>query len=151
MIRLLGDMRSYNYVIVPVHDFDQVIYKIRAIDFDQQSFEGNFKVYSPQFFKENLVMVNLVGKKLQKTSIDQYRLEERSIVAKRILSSDKRIKELIACMREDTISTIDNITLLRSQIFRYTKDVPFKECQNMGEILASTLDFVKRNYESVIV
>src|SRR5690606_10905238 len=45
MIRLLGDMRSYNYVIVPVHDFDQVIYKIRAIDFDQQSFEGKLKVY----------------------------------------------------------------------------------------------------------
>ena len=42
MIRLLGDMRSYNYVIVPIHDFDQVIYKIRAIDFDQQSYEGEF-------------------------------------------------------------------------------------------------------------
>lgn len=36
MIRLLGDMRSYNYVIVPIHDFDHVVYKIRAIDFDQQ-------------------------------------------------------------------------------------------------------------------
>ena len=32
MIRLLGDMRAYNYVIIPIHDFDQVIYKIRAID-----------------------------------------------------------------------------------------------------------------------
>ena len=41
MIRLLSDMRSYNYVIVPIHDFDQVIYKIRAIDFDQQSYEVN--------------------------------------------------------------------------------------------------------------
>ena len=24
MIRLLGDMRSYNYVVVPIHDFDKV-------------------------------------------------------------------------------------------------------------------------------
>ena len=32
MIRLLGDMRSYNYVVIPVHDFDSVIHKIRAID-----------------------------------------------------------------------------------------------------------------------
>ena len=40
--RLLGDMRAYNYVIVPIHDFDQVVYKIRAIDFDQQSYEGKF-------------------------------------------------------------------------------------------------------------
>ncbi|MAM23618.1 MAG: hypothetical protein CL817_07770, partial [Croceibacter sp.] len=39
MIRLLGDMRSYNYVIVPTHDFDHVEYQIRAIDFDQQCFE----------------------------------------------------------------------------------------------------------------
>ena len=31
MIRLLGDMRSYNYVIVPTHDFDQVVYKIRSM------------------------------------------------------------------------------------------------------------------------
>ncbi|WP_339612020.1 hypothetical protein, partial [uncultured Planktosalinus sp.] len=53
MMLLLGDMRSYNYVIVPTHDFDQVKYKIRAIDFDQQCYEGNLKVYRPQFFKEN--------------------------------------------------------------------------------------------------
>ena len=33
MIRLLGDMRAYNYVVIPIHDFDHVIYKIRAIDF----------------------------------------------------------------------------------------------------------------------
>ena len=53
MIRLLGDMRSYNYVIIPIHDFDQVVYKLRAIDFDQQSYEADFKVYRPQLFKEN--------------------------------------------------------------------------------------------------
>ena len=45
MIRLLGDMRSYNYVIVPTHDFDHVVYSIRAIDFDQQCYEGKFNVY----------------------------------------------------------------------------------------------------------
>ncbi|TYA81005.1 hypothetical protein, partial [Seonamhaeicola marinus] len=45
MIRLLGDMRSYNYVITPTHDFDHVVYKIRAIDFDQQSYEGKFNIY----------------------------------------------------------------------------------------------------------
>jgi hypothetical protein len=39
MIRLLGDMRAYNYVIVPIHDFDQVVYRIRPIDFDQQCYE----------------------------------------------------------------------------------------------------------------
>lgn len=148
MIRLLGDMRSYNYVIVPTHDFDNVVYKIRAIDFDQQCFEGKFKVYYPQFFKENLTMVQLVGEKLSSPSIEQYKLEERSIVAKRILSSDKRIIELVNCMKNDVISTEKNIDLLKNQIFDFTKDISFKKCNNMGEILECGLLFVKRNYEN---
>jgi hypothetical protein len=149
MIRLLGDMRSYNYVIVPTHDFDHVVYKIRAIDFDQQCFEGKFKVYYPQFFKENYLMVELVGNKLLENSIEQYKLEERSIVAKRILSSEKRIEQLIFCMKNDTISTDENITLLKNQVYDFTKDIAFKKSQNMGEILENALDFVRRNYEDV--
>ncbi len=150
MIRLLGDMRSYNYVIVPTHDFDHVVYKIRAIDFDQQSFEGKFKVYSPQFFKENFLMVEMVGEKLQKNSIDQYKLEERSIIAKRILSSNDRIQELVDCMKNDVISKPDNITTLKLKIYYFTNDIKFKKSNNMGEILEAALAFVKRNYQDVI-
>lgn len=75
-------MRSYNYVIIPVHDFDQVIYRIRPIDFDQQTYEGNLKVYLPQYFKENNVMVNMVLEKLKPNSIEQYRKEVRSQIVK---------------------------------------------------------------------
>ncbi|MCH2034068.1 MAG: hypothetical protein MK202_11220 [Tenacibaculum sp.] len=149
MIRLLGDMRSYNYVIVPTHDFDNVVYKIRAIDFDQQCFEGKFKVYYPQFFKENYPMVKLVGDKLQENSIEQYKLEERSIVAKRILSSEDRIDELIFCMKNDEISTNENIEKLKMEIFDFTSDISFKKSKGMGEVLESALDFVRRNYEDV--
>jgi len=146
MIRLLGDMRSYNYVIVPTHDFDQIVYKIRAIDFDQQCFEGKFKVYYPQFFKENFLMVDLVSKKLQKSSIEQYKLEERSIVAKRMLSSYNRIIALIDCMKNDTISFDKNVEMLKFQIQDFTHDMEFKKCESMGEIVETALDFVKRNY-----
>jgi hypothetical protein len=73
MIGLLGDMRSYNYVIIPTHDFDQVVYRIRAIDFDQQCYEGNLKIYLPQYFKENIKMVELVQEKLKPNSIEQYK------------------------------------------------------------------------------
>ena len=149
MIRLLGDMRAYNYVIIPVHDFDHVVYKIRPIDFDQQFFEGKFKVYFPQFFKENNVMVKLVTQKLQASSIEQYKVEERSIIAKRILSSQDRITELVACAKEDVMSTTEKIETLKNQIFEYTSDVHFKKCTNMGEILETALAFVKRNYEDV--
>ena len=115
MIRLLGDMRSYNYVIVPMHDFDHVVYKIRAIDFDQQSFEGKLKVYRPQFFKENYIMVQMVQKKLQRDSVDQYKIEERSIVAKRIISSGDRINRLVNICKADNISLPENIETLRSR------------------------------------
>lgn len=149
MIRLLGDMRSYNYVIVPTHDFDHIVFKIRAIDFDQQSYEGKFNIYRPQFFKENLKMVELVSEKFQKESIDQYKLEERSIVAKRLISYHDRIEELLDCMISDKISVSKHIDLLKSKIYDYTLDLKFKRSKNMGEILKNALDFIKRNYENV--
>ena len=149
MIRLLGDMRSYNYVIVPTHDFDHIVFKIRAIDFDQQSYEGKFNIYRPQFFIENLKMVELVSEKFQKESIDQYKLEERSIVAKRLISNHDRIEELLDCMISDKISVSEHIDLLKSKIYDYTLDLKFKRSKNMGEILKNALDFIKRNYENV--
>ena len=149
MIRLLGDMRSYNYVIVPTHDFDHVVFKIRAIDFDQQSYEGNLKIYRPQFFKENYTMVELVRDKIQEESVNQYKIEERSIVAKRMISFHDRINALLSCMEADEISIPKYITQLKEDIYEYTLDVSFKKSKNMGEILKSALYFVKRNYESV--
>lgn len=148
-IRLLGDMRSYNYVIVPVHDFDHVVYRIRAIDFDQQCYEGKLKVYRPQFFKENNIMVDLVRRKLLADSVEQYKVEERSIVAKRIKSSGSRIRKIIDICKKDEISLPENVEQLRREIYEFTQDVSFKRTKGMGEILSTALDFVKRNYEDV--
>ena len=148
MIRLLGDMRSYNYVIIPTHDFDQVVYKIRAIDFDQQCFEGNLKVYRPQFFKENKQVMNLVKDKLDSKSVDQYKIEERSIIAKRILSSENRTKEILKCMMSDNISTKENINILSKQVFSLTRDKNFNNVINMGQILRGSFNYVLKNYEN---
>jgi hypothetical protein len=150
MIRLLGDMRSYNYVIVPTHDFDHVVFKIRAIDFDQQCYEGRLNVYRPQFYIENLDMVNLVRNKIQKESIDQYKIEERSIVAKRMLSYQTRINSLTQCMQNDILSIPNYIERLREDIYQYTLDVAFRRSDTMGDIVKNALEFIKRNYEGVI-
>ena len=150
LVRLLGDMRSYNYVIIPTHDFDQIIYKIRAIDFDQQSFEGNLKVYDLQFLKENFKIVDMVNRKLDNNSIMQYKLEERSFMAKRMITSPRRTSRLIKCMKNDTLSFPDNVQLLKKHLIKYVGDVKFKECTNMGEILETILVFVKRNYQDVL-
>ncbi|HET8885318.1 MAG TPA: hypothetical protein VFM70_03095 [Salinimicrobium sp.] len=146
-VRLLGDMRSYNYVVIPTHDFDHVDYQIRAIDFDQQSYEGNFKVYRPQFFKENYKMVQLVEQKLESASIDQYQREERSLLAKRLITSGNRHKNLLKCMSSDYLSTQKNVLKLRRQLYHYSNDMKFLRARNMGQILKTALNFVKRNYE----
>ena len=148
MIRLLGDMRSYNYVIIPTHDFDKVVYKIRAIDFDQQCFEGNLEVYRPQFFKENKIIIDIVKDKLEENSLNQYKIEERSILAKRILSSHDRSEKLINCMLNDSISNKKNIKLLSEQIYRLTGDKNFIGVNKMGQIMRASFNYILKNYEN---
>ena len=147
MIGLLGDMRSYNYVVIPIHDFDQVVYRIRAIDFDQQSYEGQLKIYVPQYFKENIEMVELVNKKLKPKSIEQYRKEVRSAIAKRVLTSNQRYKDLIEIMKMDNISSPEKISELAISLQKLTYNTHFKKCKNMGEILETGINFIIKNYQ----
>lgn len=148
MIRLLGDMRAYNYVIVPIHDFDQVVFKIRPIDFDQQCYEGNLKVYRPQFFKENYPMVKLVKDKLEHSSIEQYKNEERAALAKRLYSTETRIKKLLHIMGNDLLAPDENVEQLKMELYRLTHDINFKRAKSMGNVLASAFDFITRNYKN---
>lgn len=151
MIRLLGDMRAYNYVIVPIHDFDQVVYKIRPIDFDQQCYEGNLKVYRPKFFKENYPMVQLIKDKLESSSIAQYKNEERAALAKRIFTNQNRVNKLLHIIGNDTIAPDSHVEQLKLELYRLTNDVNFKRAKSMGIVLHSAFDFVTRNYKNVYI
>lgn len=134
-VRLLGDMRDYNYVIDMTPDFDQIQYRIRAIDFDQESFEGNIKMYLLQFFKENAKFVTLSLKHISKESVQQYRLEERSLMAKRLMLSQYQYKKLIHVMMEDTLSTPDKVKELAEGLNEYHKTDVFSQCTSMGELV----------------
>ena len=149
MIRLLGDMRAYNYVVIPIHDFDQVIYKIRAIDFDQQCYEGKFSVYRPQFFKENHKIMVLVKKKLKHDSIIQYKIEERSTVSRRLIISENRMDSLIKIMKKDNLSSSENLETLKNEIFLFTNDDAFKKSKSMGDLMEATFNYTRNNYEKV--
>ena len=149
MIRLLGDMRAYNYVVIPIHDFDHVIYKIRAIDFDQQCFEGRFSVYRPQFFKENFPLMTVIREKLSHDSISQYKIEERSMVSRRLINSGNRIEFLIEIMKGDVLSLEENLERLKNEIYIFTKDAAFKESKSMGDLMQAAFDYTRRNYENV--
>jgi hypothetical protein len=79
---LLGDMRAYNYVVDITPDFENEQYRVRPIDFDQQSYEGNRKMYLPQFFKENNEVVQLCLKHINLETARQYQYEEQTLLAR---------------------------------------------------------------------
>lgn len=140
-VRLLGDMRSYNFVVDITPDIEDFQYRIRSIDFDQQTYEGRKNLYMPQFFKENYAFVDLSLRHLNKDSIEQYRTEERTLVAFRLASARYRIKELLDVMMEDTISTPEKMTQLKTELFDLYegKNPAFKRCHSMGEIVKTNL------------
>lgn len=134
-VRLLGDMRSYNFVIDITPDIEDYQYRIRAIDFDQQSYEGRKNLYLPQFFKENYPFVDLCLKHLNKESIAQYQAEERTLITFRLASSRYRIKELLDIMSTDVISTPEKIEQLKRELNEHLHTEAFSRCKTMGQVV----------------
>jgi len=141
-VRLLGDMRSYNYVFDITPDFEEVQFRIRTIDFDQQSYEGRLNLYLPQFFKENYPLVKLVQDKLSPETVEQYRKEERTLIARRIKSSRVRLKELLDVMTVDNIAPIEKVTQLKTELAAHYTDNAFLDCQTMGQIVKHSLEIL---------
>jgi hypothetical protein len=138
-VRLLGDMRSYNFVVNITPDIEDFQYRIRAIDFDQQSYEGHMNLYLPQFFKENYPFVDLVIKHLNKDSIAQYQTEERTIMAFRVAASRFRLMELFNIMSADQISTPEKLDQLRTELSNYFHAASFLKCGSMGQLVKRQL------------
>jgi hypothetical protein len=105
-------------------------------------------MYRPQFFKENNPMVQLVKDKLQVSSIEQYKNEERSILAKRIHSAENRIKRLLKIMDDDVIAPENHINQLKLELYRHTRDINFKNAKSMGNVLNVTFDYINRNFNN---
>jgi hypothetical protein len=138
-VRLLGDMRSYNFVVDITPDIEDFQYRIRAIDFDQQSYEGRKNLYLPQFFKENIVLVELAKKVLNRDSIEQYRAEERTMIAFRMASTRRRTMDLLNIMTKDHISKPEKVEQLKTELGEYFKTKQFERCRSMGQIVKEHL------------
>jgi hypothetical protein len=139
-VRLLGDMRSYNFVVDITPDIEDFQYRIRAIDFDQQSYEGRKNLYLPQFFKENNPLVKATLKYLNQDSIEQYQSEERTMMTFRLVSARYRIKQILDIMGRDKISTPEKIAQLAQELndFHSTKSHLLKG-QSMGKLVKEHL------------
>ena len=140
-VRLLGDMRSYNYVVDITPDFEDEQYRVRAIDFDQQCYEGRKNMYLPQFFKENLKVVKFCSDVLTTETVQQYRHEERVLIRRRYETAQHRYLQLIKCLSNDTLSTAIKINKLKEELEKY-HSASFKSCNKMGEILQNHLELM---------
>ena len=138
-VRLLGDMHSSNFVIDVTPDFETTHYRMRSIDFDQQSFEKRKSVYLPQFFIQNKPFVELVQKHLTLQSIQQYQREERSMILNRLRNARYQVKDIVDTMCQDTISFPTNEQQLKEELAKHYSNPLFLECNNMGEILKTSL------------
>lgn len=141
-VRLLGDMRAYNYIVDITPDIDGYQYRLRAIDFDQQSYEGRKNFYLPQYFKENNPIIKMGLKHLSPETVTQYQLEERSLITRRAKSSTSRLNQLLKAMTEDKVSFEYKVDQLKQELAHHHKTHIFDSCHSMGEIVLSNLKLV---------
>ena len=123
-------------------DFDQIQYRIRAIDFDQQSFEGRKNIYFPQYYKENIPYVELAMKHMSTETVEQYKLEERALMAKRLRLAKYQVNELMQAMMHDELSLPEHVNRLKMDLYNYYGVKEFLKCQNMGELVQVCLDTI---------
>ena len=132
-------MRSYNFVVDITPDVEDYQYRIRCIDFDQQSYEGRKNFYLPQYYKENKALVDICLLHLNRETIEQYQMEERTMMSFRLTSSRYRLVELLNCMSKESISTPDKIEQLKKELAEYFSAPAFLKCRNMGQIVKTQL------------
>lgn len=138
-VRLLGDMRSYNFIVEITPDFEDIQLKIRPMDFDQQCYNGRLNFYRPQFFKENNELVFFCTKHLNLTTSLQYQREEQTQIFRRIQLGQMRLEALLKSMRATTLSTREKVIELRASLAEYYKHSTFLTCESMGEIVSVNL------------
>lgn len=143
LVMLLGDMRAYNFVVQITPDFDDIQFRIRAIDFDQQFYEGNIKVYMAQFFKENFPYVKLCMEQLSDKTFLQYQQEEKSSILHRVRSERHRLRDLRDVSNTEILTTSENIAQLRKGMAEHFQDLDYLACDTMT-------DMVELNIKNII-
>jgi hypothetical protein len=144
-VQLLGDMRSYNFVVVIIPDFEGSQVRIRAMDFDQQSHNGRKTFYLPQFFKENLPLVEFCQKHLHLKTAFQYQREEQTLMLARAELAAARLDLLLTAMERDPIAPPENVVSLREGLADHFKNDRYLRCESMGALVRANLETLRHN------
>ena len=140
LVRLLGDMRAYNFVIVVTPDFDSTQIRVRAMDFDQQSYNGRAKFYMPQFFKENNPFVFHCTRHVNVPTAQQYVQEEYSLMHRRAMAAATPLRALFDAMRVEPVAPREKAVQLAEELAEHYKDSKFLKADNMSDLLLISLE-----------
>jgi hypothetical protein len=142
-VRLLGDMRSYNFVFVVTPDFEDAQLRIRAMDFDQQSYDGRKHFYLPQFFKENAPLSLFCTKHLHRETGNQYRREEQTLLFSRAELAAQRLGLLLHEMARDPIAPEAKVHELRASLAEHYQRSAYERCESMGALVRENLESIR--------
>ncbi len=138
-MRLLGDMRAYNFVFVITPDFEEAQVRIRAMDFDQQSYNSRKNFYLPQFFKENSPLVAYCNKHLHAQTALQYQREEQTLTIHRADLARARLDSLLREMADDSIAPKEKVHTLRASLAEHFQCNDYMRCESMGALVQQNL------------
>jgi hypothetical protein len=144
-VRLLGDMRSYNFVFVVTPDFEDAQLRIRAMDFDQQSYNGRKNFYLPQFFKENTPLALFCAKHLRPETAYQYQREEQTLMLQRAELAAQRLGRLLREMAGDPIAPPEKVASLRDALAEHYDRPEYRACSSMGALVRENLESIRRH------
>ena len=150
-IRLLGDMRSYNFVVLLTPDFDDWQVRIRAMDFDQQSYNGRKNFYLPQFFPENTPLALFCTKHIRPETAHQYVREEHTLMLQRAGLAAERLSLLLHDMARDPIAPIEKVRELRASLAEHFGRDAYLRCESMGALIRENLESIRRSVGRPIV
>jgi hypothetical protein len=138
-VRLLGDMRACNFVMDMTPDVEEVQIRIRAMDFDQQCYQGRKNFYRPQFFKENNELVQYCVKHLNIATARQYQREEQALILRRSHIIADRLRMLFNAMVQDELSYPEKIRQLREELAEHYGNSSFLACETMGALVRNSV------------
>ncbi|HQQ98564.1 MAG TPA: hypothetical protein PLX35_14935 [Cyclobacteriaceae bacterium] len=143
LVQLVGDMRKDNFVAEIIPDFDELYFRLRAIDFDQHCYEGSVKIYMPQYFKENNPIISLGLKSMTPVLELQYQKEERTRLLTRVKAAEEQLDGLLRAMRSEALSTEENLHQLRADLAELYEDNSFMVCESMGALVGTSLKMLE--------
>jgi hypothetical protein len=130
-MRLLGDMRSYNFVVNTLPHSSH----IRAIDFDQQCYEGRLKFYFPRFYKENVQLVNWCDQYFTEDAQLHIKKAARLNFVKTYTDNASRVNDLLQALLHAEISEPYKVLQLKNDLEIAFGKNAYRACTTMASVL----------------